>query len=124
MGEVEIDGINLVPEQPHGIKFCRFLGKSLNCECMFNLFRLIAIALSKNGGLELFQFHMSSMEQIFINVNINVYPRWRKAYKNMHCKRQPKIYNALKKYGYDGFNKVLLEECSSKSLREREAYWK
>jgi group I intron endonuclease len=51
--------------------------------------------------------------------------RWND-YRTFKCKRQPKIYNALLKYGYDGFNKVILEVCdpnNQKQLDEREDYW-
>lgn len=50
--------------------------------------------------------------------------RWL-TYKRMKCKSQPKIYNALIKYGYDTFDKIVLELCSNdpKILCEREKYW-
>jgi group I intron endonuclease len=48
--------------------------------------------------------------------------RW-KDYQGLKCKRQRKIYNALLKYGYDGFNKIILEVCPLDKLDEREIYW-
>jgi group I intron endonuclease len=46
-------------------------------------------------------------------------------YSSLHCKGQIKIYNALKKYGYDGFDKVVLENCEPvpSILNEREDFW-
>lgn len=51
--------------------------------------------------------------------------RWAN-YKRLECKRQRKIYNSLLKYGYDGFEKIILEELvnpTQKLLDEREDYW-
>lgn len=48
-----------------------------------------------------------------------------KNYANLSCKSQPKIYNALLKYGYKNFEKVILEQCSSdvNVLNEKEPVW-
>jgi group I intron endonuclease len=64
-------------------------------------------------------------EKWYIGQSIDIYTRWERDYKRMKCTAQPKLYNALKKYGYDGFNKVLLEQCPSekKVLDDRELYW-
>ncbi len=59
----------------------------------------------------------------YIGLSENVSHRWETAYEKLNCKRQPKIYNALKKYGVAQFDKVVLEECSPEHLNEREAYW-
>jgi len=48
--------------------------------------------------------------------------RW-KDYEKFRVKSQPKIYHALKKYGYDGFNKVIIEACPLHLLNDRETYW-
>jgi group I intron endonuclease len=56
----------------------------------------------------------------------DIYSRWRKEYKNTKCKHQHKLYNALMKYGYDGFNKVILEELTDPTqqfMDDRENYW-
>lgn len=61
----------------------------------------------------------------YVGQSLDVYDRWKNAYEKVKCKKQPKIYHALIKYGYDGFNKVLLEECRSDKLilLNRENYW-
>lgn len=50
--------------------------------------------------------------------------RWNE-YRRINCYNQPKLINALRKYGYDAFDKVLLEECVADQsiLNEREDYW-
>ncbi len=61
----------------------------------------------------------------YIGQSLNIYKRWRTAYQNGKCKSQPKIYAALKKYGYDVFEKVVIEECTTIDwiLDYREMYW-
>jgi group I intron endonuclease len=44
-------------------------------------------------------------------------------YRKFQCKGQPKFYRALLEFGYDGFEKVILEECDESKLGEREIYW-
>lgn len=60
----------------------------------------------------------------YIGFSINIYKRW-EDYKNLQCKRQPRIYNALVKYGFDNFEKVIIEKLTSEIplLAERERYW-
>jgi group I intron endonuclease len=41
----------------------------------------------------------------------------------MKCKKQVKLYHALVKYGYDAFDKIVLEECTPNEMNEREKYW-
>jgi group I intron endonuclease len=41
----------------------------------------------------------------------DIYNRWYVAYELGHCKSQPKIYRALQKYGYDDFEKRVIEMC-------------
>lgn len=50
--------------------------------------------------------------------------RWRR-YERLTCKRQPKLFNALSKYGYDAFDKIVLEECYpiDDLLDNREKFW-
>ena len=61
----------------------------------------------------------------YIGQSRNIKKRWEKAYKPMRCQRQPKIYNALKKYSYDGFEKVVIETCDDVDwIRDyREIFW-
>jgi group I intron endonuclease len=64
-------------------------------------------------------------EKWYVGQSLDMHKRWLNDYKRMKCSRQPKIYNALKKYGYDGFDKVILEECPNdiNFLNRREIFW-
>lgn len=66
-----------------------------------------------------------------IGQSLDVNRRFR-SYKRGNCLNQPKIYQAIKKYGYEGFNKVILENCPQtlidkddirEWLDERESFW-
>jgi len=61
----------------------------------------------------------------YVGQSFNILTRWDKAYRRMHCKSQLKIYAALKKYGYEMFEKVVLEECKPdlEILNKREVFW-
>lgn len=61
----------------------------------------------------------------YIGQSVDIHSRWRTAYELMHCKGQPKIYRALLKYGPDGFDKVIIEECTEIDwiMDYRETFW-
>ncbi len=59
----------------------------------------------------------------YVGQSTDILSRWNRAYKGMRCQNQHKIYRALKKYGYDGFDKIILEECGVEQLDSREVYW-
>jgi group I intron endonuclease len=44
-------------------------------------------------------------------------------YKNEKCKRQPKVYNSIKKYGFSQHIFEIIEECTVQELNKRERYW-
>lgn len=46
-------------------------------------------------------------------------------YRRLSCKNQTKLYHALLKYGYNDFDKHILEICPEDAtiLTERESYW-
>lgn len=60
----------------------------------------------------------------YIGQSINIPDRW-KTYSNLECRKQRKLFNALLKYGYDEFEKVVLEGCAPdvNVLNPREDYW-
>jgi len=66
---------------------------------------------------------LSPNDRIYIGQSVNIEERWRK-YKKLNCKRQPKLYNSLKKYSPENHIFEIIEECSLEQLNEREIYWK
>ncbi len=60
----------------------------------------------------------------YVGQSMDIEDRWSQ-YRRLRCKSQPKLYHALKKYGYDSFDKVVLEKCPRDRhyLKEREDYW-
>ena len=63
--------------------------------------------------------------KIYIGQSIDVFNRRDKYYIKMHnsLKGQPKIYNSIKKYGWEHHQFEIIEECSIDQLDEREIYW-
>jgi len=61
----------------------------------------------------------------YIGQSVDIKNRWEVGYKTYHCKKQRKLYNALIKYGYENFDKIVLEICSldENLLTEREDHW-
>lgn len=45
-------------------------------------------------------------------------------YKRLNCKKQPKIFNSLKFYGWEAHQFEIIEECTLEQLDEKEAYYK
>jgi group I intron endonuclease len=67
----------------------------------------------------------SPTSRIYIGQSINIENR-KYAYSigNNNLKRQPKIYNSIKKHGIENHTFEILEECTIGQLNERETYWK
>lgn len=59
----------------------------------------------------------------YVGQSVNIIKTWHQRYELLHCKGQPKILRALLKYGYDDFDKVILEECVESDLNVRESHW-
>jgi len=67
---------------------------------------------------------VNPMGKIYIGQSINI-PRRKSCYKGLDKKTiGPKIYNSLKKYGWESHQFLILEECSKEELHKRETYWK
>jgi len=61
--------------------------------------------------------------KIYIGLSKDIDKR-KKDYKYLKCNEQPKIYNSLKKYGWDNHIFDVLEECLIEHLSENEIKWK
>ena len=58
----------------------------------------------------------------YIGQSVNILKRFN-SYKNLECKSQKILYRALKKYGFDNFKKIILEECADDQLNDSEVFW-
>jgi len=65
----------------------------------------------------------SPTNKIYIGQSIDVEKRW-KVYKRLGCVLQKKLYNSLKKYGWDNHIHEIIEKCSKEHLYQRESFWK
>jgi len=66
---------------------------------------------------------ISPSNKIYIGQSIDINRR-KTYYCGLQCKRQPKIYNSLSKYGFENHKFNIIEECNEDQLNEREIYWK
>lgn len=66
---------------------------------------------------------VSPSGKIYIGQTTNLEARF-KTYERLACKGQIKLYNSLKKYGWDNHTKEIIEACNNELLLERETYWK
>lgn len=64
----------------------------------------------------------SPSSKIYIGQTVNYKSRmW--YYMRLRCKEQPRLYNSLKKYGYENHIFEVIEECEEFLLNERERYY-
>lgn len=61
--------------------------------------------------------------KIYIGQSVNISFRWNQ-YKSLHkTVIGRKLYNSLKKHGWESHYKEIIEECDLNKLNEREIYW-
>ena len=65
----------------------------------------------------------SPSKKVYIGQSIDIEKRF-KQYKRLDCKKQPKLYNSLKKYNPENHVFEIIEECLVEQLNEKEIYWK
>lgn len=60
----------------------------------------------------------------YVGQSVDVYDRWN-SYRKLKCRSQRKLFHALSKYGFDTFEKTLIEPCENVQwiLDYREMYW-
>jgi group I intron endonuclease len=66
---------------------------------------------------------ISPSGKIYIGQSTNIEQR-KDHYKRLNCKNQTKLYNSLKKYGWESHSFDIIEKCTEDKLLERESYWK
>lgn len=64
----------------------------------------------------------SPNNKVYIGQSINIEKRF-KSYNKLHCYQQYKLYNSLKKYGYENHIFEIIEECIIEKLNFKERYW-
>lgn len=60
--------------------------------------------------------------KIYIGKSITIEKRLN-LYRLGHCTTQPKLHNSINKYGFEGHEVDILEECDESIINEREVYW-
>lgn len=60
--------------------------------------------------------------KIYIGQSINIERRF-KEYKKSLKKQQIRLFNSIKKYGYENHKFEVIEECAIELLNEKERYW-
>lgn len=63
--------------------------------------------------------------RIYIGQSIDIYKAWNKRYKSGHCKNQSKLFNSIKKYGWDSHEKEIIHqiEYNEAELNRLEKYY-
>lgn len=61
--------------------------------------------------------------KVYIGQSIDIYNRWRGHWKQVQQGDSDYIHNAMRKYGKEGFNYEIIEQCSQEIINEREKYW-
>lgn len=64
----------------------------------------------------------SPSNRVYIGQSKDIYERWKK-YKFVKNKGQHKIFNSIRKYGYENHIFEIIEECEFDELNCRERYW-
>lgn len=60
--------------------------------------------------------------RIYIGQSVHIHNRFAQ-YKNYHCKKQPRLYNSLMKYGYEKHKFEIISICTIEELNEQERYY-
>lgn len=61
--------------------------------------------------------------KVYIGQSWNIEQR-KKQYSKLRCKKQPMLYNSLKKHGFENHKFEVIEECNLEQLNERETFYK
>lgn len=64
----------------------------------------------------------SPSKRIYIGQGLDIDRRWNE-YRLLHCKTQTRLYNSLKKYGFDKHKFEIVQLCEKEQLNELEKYY-
>ena len=59
---------------------------------------------------------------VYVGQSIDINRR-RRSYKNLKCKAQIRVYNSLKKHGWDNHKFEVIQECKEEELNDLEVYY-
>jgi group I intron endonuclease len=60
--------------------------------------------------------------RIYIGQSVHIHNRFAQ-YKKYHCKKQPRLYSSLMKYGYENHKFEIISICTVDELNEQERYY-
>ena len=90
-------------------------------ELIHYLIATLCISMNKISGV--YGLRCKITNQWYIGVSINIIKRWHTGYELLQCKKQFKIYRAIFKYGYQNFEKTILETCDKSDFKSKETLW-
>lgn len=64
----------------------------------------------------------SPSNRVYIGQSLNINIRF-KTYKRLSCKRQPKLYNSILKYGIENHKFEIICECLESEMNDKERYY-
>lgn len=64
----------------------------------------------------------SPLGRVYIGQSKNLIKR-EEDYQKLNCKKQIRLYNSIKKHGWENHKFEIIEYCSTEILNERERYW-
>lgn len=70
----------------------------------------------------IYAFKNNFNNKYYIGKSINIHKRYLQ-HKSDFKKKDTKFYRAIRKYGFENFSFLILEECKKGNLNEREKYW-
>jgi len=62
-------------------------------------------------------------DKVYVGQSIHVEKRWKEHQKSAKRGDKSHLYDAIRKYGVDSFELVILELCNAKLFDEKESYW-
>lgn len=71
----------------------------------------------------IYKFTNKKNGKIYIGQSVNIEERYLRHFRKDNTRNIPYFHRALLKYGKEGFDFEIIEECPKEKLNEREIYW-